>query len=1171
MKRMLLGVAGLMALMTQANAAEGMTSVWFDETLAEFRMSHSDSGEWVTAAGRWLPQPGDRSSCSSSDHKVYLETGAGELSYRPCELDGNGKPTSTTKKSGYNTFTKVVVEEMTLTAYVGGDEWDALDRIPLAGIALRRRAAGDCTFIGWVSTRDASAIAGRWIELAADDVAAAENVAYKVCVETDFGSIPNRVRYLVNDRPLKDADGNAWFSIRKASLDPAASPKVRAEKLSFKGVGSVGRIVAETTAAPVARGAVTVPRLERPRPGETLDAATFGFDGPALGELVTYRWYLTDAAGREVAGSERGTAATYELTADDYGHWVTVDVSDENGYYGTGKLWFSDLPVVYIDCKDAKGWVEAMEDVAVDGKVYYWADDADVCHPIEGIVAGVELAPFREQYGKLFLQDVKTVWPTAAKEDHKAYITITGNDEWNAQYVADGTVEDGKEIVSKIHVRGNSTAGCDKKPYKIKLGKKADPFGLGGGVKNKHWVLLANCFDESLMRNKISYDYSDELGLVAMHSTWVDVVMNGKFVGNYQLCQHIRVSEERVNIYDWSTAYEKIAAAAQKANPELTDDDVSEIESLLEEQQGWMTDGKFTYLGTNYTTVAKGTAGPDGEGGFTVVWKNFSTDISGGYIFELDFRKCRDNKPWTFSQSHDYAGKSAILFELAMNTPEFCFSNAAVSNYIWDCWSAIGKAWTSGTGYAPDGRHYTELCDFDSMVNYWLAVYVPGNNDAVRMSRYAYKDLGGKVVFGPAWDYDWGVGSLQVRSAVTNADGSVHYAPAKATGWIPGATAQNFMGTWNADPYFMYRLRERYWATRQYLADIVREGGLIDQYKRKLEASARANDLRWNNRIGFFGNPQETGDADSLKNYLADRFVWLDEQFSSTLGAALGNLTKTVAASGQRYARATTIVPTVTGATPVSDSTETDLTDVELEVKAAPIAVTVAVPTANAVALDVYVNGLSNGTFAVSAETSEVTIPAVALKMGEKNFVQFVAKKADGSALANNVALVRANLPTAVDVGNGADQAPAPVTMSWMDAAFEKFVEAKAVEPEKAPKSYADYVAFAKAPSPIGKAYSLWQDFVADTAPADANDIFEASIEFVEDGLPRVSWRPDRSDKDGAVVRRYVLRGTNDLATDPKNWESIAVDGADDPASEAFRRAHHFFTVEVSMPTGRTE
>ena len=122
------------------------------------------------------------------------------------------------------------------------------------------------------------------------------------------------------------------------------------------------------------------------------------------------------------------------------------------------------------------------------------------------------------------------------------------------------------------------------------------------------------------------------------------------------------------------------------------------------------------------------------------------------------------------------------------------------------------------------------------------------------------------------------------------------------------------------------------------------------------------------------------------------------------------------------------------------------------------------------------------------------------------------------------------------------------------------------VDPADAPKTYADYVTFVKAASPIGKATVPWQDFVADTNPADSNDVLRALITIGAGNLPKVSWEPDRSDKGGAVVRSYTLRGANDLATDPKNWDSIKVDGDEDAKSEEFRRSHNFFRVEVALP-----
>lgn len=99
-----------------------------------------------------------------------------------------------------------------------------------------------------------------------------------------------------------------------------------------------------------------------------------------------------------------------------------------------------------------------------------------------------------------------------------------------------------------IRGRGNSTWECDKKPYKIKLEKKANLFGMG---KNKHWVLLANRYDNSLLRNKATYWMGKELGMeYTPECVFVDVVMNGTYYGSYYLCEQVRVGSGRVEIDD---------------------------------------------------------------------------------------------------------------------------------------------------------------------------------------------------------------------------------------------------------------------------------------------------------------------------------------------------------------------------------------------------------------------------------------------------------------------------------------------------------------------------------------------------------------------------------------------------------------------------------------------
>ena len=102
-----------------------------------------------------------------------------------------------------------------------------------------------------------------------------------------------------------------------------------------------------------------------------------------------------------------------------------------------------------------------------------------------------------------------------------------------------------------IRGRGNSTWMDDKKPYKVKFDKKQDLFGFGS---NAHWVLLANRFDNSFVRNRMTYWLGQQLGQGREDFTPqcvpVEVVMNGEYYGSYLLCEQVRVGNGCVEIDD---------------------------------------------------------------------------------------------------------------------------------------------------------------------------------------------------------------------------------------------------------------------------------------------------------------------------------------------------------------------------------------------------------------------------------------------------------------------------------------------------------------------------------------------------------------------------------------------------------------------------------------------
>lgn len=92
----------------------------------------------------------------------------------------------------------------------------------------------------------------------------------------------------------------------------------------------------------------------------------------------------------------------------------------------------------------------------------------------------------------------------------------------------------------EIKGRGNSTWRDDKRSFHLQLDQKLDFFGLGA---NKHWLLLGQSSDLTLMKNKLFYDLSGELGLVSMQSEWVELVINNQHLGNYLLCEKINHSD----------------------------------------------------------------------------------------------------------------------------------------------------------------------------------------------------------------------------------------------------------------------------------------------------------------------------------------------------------------------------------------------------------------------------------------------------------------------------------------------------------------------------------------------------------------------------------------------------------------------------------------------------
>lgn len=155
-----------------------------------------------------------------------------------------------------------------------------------------------------------------------------------------------------------------------------------------------------------------------------------------------------------------------------------------------------------------------------------------------------------------------------------------------AIYNANGSI-DLPEAFCGIRLRGNSTQEYPKKPFAIKLVNKAPILGM---PKHKRWVLLANWMDRTMLRNAVAFEaarqtadaYNDGLGWNPRGYN-VELVIEGRHVGNYYLCEQIKIDKDRVNIKD---CYEDVL----EDNPNLT---VADCGYLLEFDDNFDEVNKF--------------------------------------------------------------------------------------------------------------------------------------------------------------------------------------------------------------------------------------------------------------------------------------------------------------------------------------------------------------------------------------------------------------------------------------------------------------------------------------------------------------------------------------------------------------------------------------------------
>lgn len=126
-----------------------------------------------------------------------------------------------------------------------------------------------------------------------------------------------------------------------------------------------------------------------------------------------------------------------------------------------------------------------------------------------------------------------------ARQDwYSCYVSVDGMGEYPS---VSGT--------ARVRGRGNSSwRWYPKKPMKIKFDEKTKVLGMG---KAKEWVLLANYRDVTDLMNSFPFIMGKMEGVAFCSPVrYVEVFMNGAYMGLYQLTEQVEQGKNRVDVAD---------------------------------------------------------------------------------------------------------------------------------------------------------------------------------------------------------------------------------------------------------------------------------------------------------------------------------------------------------------------------------------------------------------------------------------------------------------------------------------------------------------------------------------------------------------------------------------------------------------------------------------------
>ena len=385
--------------------------------------------------------------------------------------------------------------------------------------------------------------------------------------------------------------------------------------------------------------------------------------------------------------------------------------------------------------------------------------------------------------------------------------------------------KDGERIyeggLSKISGRGNySWTNWEKKPFSISLARETDDLlNLPGGGS---FALIANASDATFLRNDIArklevvseIDYAHE-------GRYVDLFINGDYMGNYYLMDTIDIGEKRINVTNLELILKNIY---KKSNLDAY--------TIIEEEDLKATDLPMEPV-----------------------------DLSGGYLIEREFEgRYKLELPITPS---GFVTKNKEHFFI--RSPKY--SSYREVKYLKDLLDQVENAIYS------DNDQYKEYIDTDSFAKRYLIEEVTKNYDAGVSSAFFFKDtdtVDSKLKMAPGWDYDMSLGNYLDWMEYYGKDATgltlLSIASSHSDWWKSLYEKEDFQNT--VSKIYEDKISNR-------LDTLVKKE--IDEYRDFLSYSATMDSVRWHDMYEEKGyDPTDTKEYEKLKEFISIRKEFLD-------------------------------------------------------------------------------------------------------------------------------------------------------------------------------------------------------------------------------------------------------------------------------------------------------